>query len=282
MLRKDKRDLAMFHIIDVSHDGPTLDAQEYTKAEWKELQSYMELDLPSPLLPELHPDSLEELKVQALEMISAPVKAFPELGTSLLTLCGIYKERLFPKSHSERAIDGYWSAILDTSFHQTGRYLARGEKASQAIKDLVNNKKLQNDRVYSGPLFDGLILSHNIEQGSDYVEYGYLEVASSAKKQYNPKYINDQQKILKGLCASIINDGGDLRVSILCFGFDLIISYMKRHPCGLFVHYSRPAVRIPKEYSGKALGSVVKELVILQLILGLVEKSLKRGSAKSD
>lgn len=50
------------------------------------------------------------------------------------------------------------------------------------------------------------------------VEYGFLECKKTTVKSWEPKFINDHVKIVKGMIASMLVDGGSIRVSVMCLG----------------------------------------------------------------
>lgn len=277
MLKNDVAgDLARLRILDATPGGPTRERQEYTEAEWNEIVRFVDLGLTDPIIPSLPESSLEELKARGIDLVINPVDAFPALGLALLDLARKYAGGVLRKSHNERAYDSFWEQLLTGAFDTTNLYLARGESTSVSIKDLINNGRTVGTSLFSGPKFDAIILSNNTEKGVKRIEYGLLEVSKSPQKPYNAKYINDHEKILKGMIASMMNEGGNLRVSIMCLGLELIITYMKRHESGLYVLHSRQVVRLPLEYSGEAVRLVAKEIAMLRLILKRVEESMSQ------
>ena len=52
-------------------------------------------------------------------------------------------------------------------------------------------------------------------------------------------------------------------------GHQLRVIIMKRHSTGVFVSRTRGPVCLPKVYNGEAVANVVREIALLQKLLGL-------------
>lgn len=239
-------------------------------------------------IPEINLPDIPELSSDARELGAGLIMkgeypdAFPELGAVLVELyvshptkqrtisdsnsVRRYESNTMSTPHNERGVDCWWDYILTGAFDRTDMFISRGETCSLSIKDFLNWRRQSLDiPVVMGPKFDGIILSRETDRGLKRIEYGYIEVAKSAKKPYEAKFINDHVKILRAMIASLLPETKGLRVSVMCLGLQLVVSYMVRHKSGLFILYCRPAVNLPLCFSGESIGLVLKEVAVLRV-----------------
>lgn len=260
---------------------PTL-RREFTDEEWDEVTASVKQPEPGPI-PEL--SDLESLPAVAAALATSNNACDRCMAFALLNTYNAYDQRLFNLDLAEGNYDQFWSGFFDNYINSNHLYIRRRDCESETIKWLRNLGRTLGKPIQRSPKFDGVIKSRNSN-----VEYGFLEVSKKNDARHGTKRLGDFLKLVNAMRAALVYCSRHVNwsdfvafkvVGIQISGLTLQISRMSYGGGGVMLLSSSAAVTLPKEFDLEPTLQVLREVAIVQNVLGEKGVPLRFGQDDS-